>query len=563
MESQSSEEDKSKNEENDSEYESNYIEIKKEKLNTIYLENKIYLKLITQIEKYNEMINIIKTNSNLFKSNIKVDSFVDKNKEKYEKILIEKDKTINSLRKENESKQTEIKSLQSINLELEQKCNDLISKYEKEIKEKNNIISSIEQELKSMTDKYNKLNEIINEQKKESNINDIEQKLLMNEKLIESISNFLPLEDKLKLFSLNKKINFCFKYKNRYNEIQKKFVESQNIIAHLTSEDILLKYEIENEELQNIIKKYTNSHIISGNELRLSIFNCLIFLEKIIRKPLQEVNFEDLGNKEMSNKEKFSLKAKGLFNDFLSVVGKTEQSQLKKKMKENLEKKIIDINFEVNYNELKNKENEFKKKIDEDQFINIKFEYNSPEEIKNLIRHFLKVGLSEHYYTQFKSYLIDEFSQLLFNSYKSLNCIKELEICNKIQGVRFNKNIYLIKQMTNEINDLKKLKETNKKENTKLVKQRNELEIKYNDSLLLISSINEKLLEANKNFEILKEEKNKSELELQSFKNKIMNEYKIIENKYNKVNEERNSFIKIFLEMKMFFIQKIEILNNQ
>ena len=563
MESQSSEEDKSKNEENDSEYESNYIEIKKEKLNTIYLENKIYLKLITQIEKYNEMINIIKTNSNLFKSNIKVDSFVDNNKEKYEKILIEKDKTINLLRKENESKQTEIKSLQSINLELEQKCNDLISKYEKEIKEKNNIISSIEQELKSMTDKYNKLNEIINEQKKESNINDIEQKLLMNEKLIESISNFLPLEDKLKLFSLNKKINFCFKYKNRYNEIQKKFVESQNIIAHLTSEDILLKYEIENEELQNIIKKYTNSHIISGNELRLSIFNCLIFLEKIIRKPLQEVNFEDLGNKEMSNKEKFSLKAKGLFNDFLSVVGKTEQSQLKKKMKENLEKKIIDINFEVNYNELKNKENEFKKKIDEDQFINIKFEYNSPEEIKNLIRHFLKVGLSEHYYTQFKSYLIDEFSQLLFNSYKSLNCIKELEICNKIQGVRFNKNIYLIKQMTNEINDLKKLKETNKKENTKLVKQRNELEIKYNDSLLLISSINEKLLEANKNFEILKEEKNKSELELQSFKNKIMNEYKIIENKYNKVNEERNSFIKIFLEMKMFFIQKIEILNNQ
>ena len=563
MESQSSEEDKSKNEENDSEYESNYIEIKKEKLNTIYLENKIYLKLITQIEKYNEMINIIKTNSNLFKSNINVDSFVDNNKEKYEKILIEKDKTINLLRKENESKQTEIKYLQSINLELEQKCNDLISKYEKEIKEKNNIISSIEQELKTMTDKYNKLNEIINEQKKESNINDIEQKLLMNEKLIESISNFLPLEDKLKLFSLNKKINFCFKYKNRYNEIQKKFVESQNIIAHLTSEDILLKYEIENEELQNIIKKYTNSHIISGNELRLSIFNCLIFLEKIIRKPLQEVNFEDLGNKEMSNKEKFSLKAKGLFNDFLSVVGKTEQSQLKKKMKENLEKKIIDINFEVNYNELKNKENEFKKKIDEDQFINIKFEYNSPEEIKNLIRHFLKVGLSEHYYTQFKSYLIDEFSQLLFNSYKSLNCINELEICNKIQGVRFNKNIYLIKQMTNEINDLKKLKETNKKENTKLVKQRNELEIKYNDSLLLISSINEKLLEANKNFEILKEEKNKSELELQSFKNKIMNEYKIIENKYNKVNEERNSFIKIFLEMKMFFIQKIEILNNQ
>ena len=83
--------------------------------------------------------------------------------------------------------------------------------------------------------------------------------------------------------------------------------------------------------------------------MRLSIFNCLIFLEKIIRKPLQEVNFENLGNKEMTNKEKFSLKAKGLFNDFLSAVGKTEVSEMKKRMKENLEKKLIDINFEVNY----------------------------------------------------------------------------------------------------------------------------------------------------------------------------------------------------------------------
>jgi hypothetical protein len=265
----------------------------------------------------------------------------------------------------------------------------------------------------------------------------------------------------------------------------------------------------------------------------------------------------------MTNKEKFSLKAKGLFNDFLSAVGKTEVSEMKKRMKENLEKKLIDINFEVNYSDLKKKEIEFKKRIDEDQFINIKFEYHSAEEIKNLIRHFLKVGLSEHYYTQFKSYLIDEFSELLYNSHKSLECIKELEICNKIQGIRFNKNIYLIKQMTNEINNLKKLKETNKIENNKLLQQRNELEIKYNDSLLMISSVNKKLLEANKNVETLTEEKRKSEEELQIFKNKIMNDYKIIENKYNKVNDERNSFIKIFLEMKIFFINELELLNKQ
>ena len=561
MESQSSEEEKSKNEEDDSEDENNYIEIKKEKPNMIYLDNKIYQKLISQLEKYNEMINNIKSNS--FKLFSKTDSFIDTNKDKYEKILLEKDKTINMLRIENESKQKEISSLQSINQELELKYKNLNEKFEKEIQEKNNIINSLKEELNNIYNKYNDLNKETKEEDEKSDKKNLIQEILLDEKLVDKISNYLMLEDKLKLFSVNKKINFCFKYKNKYNELQKKFVESQNIIAHLTSEDILLKYEIENEALQKIIKKYTNSHIISGNELRLSIFNCLIFLEKIIRKPLQEVNFENLGNKEMTNKEKFSLKAKGLFNDFLSAVGKTEVSEMKKRMKENLEKKLIDINFEVNYSDLKKKEIEFKKRIDEDQFINIKFEYHSAEEIKNLIRHFLKVGLSEHYYTQFKSYLIDEFSELLYNSHKSLECIKELEICNKIQGIRFNKNIYLIKQMTNEINNLKKLKETNKIENNKLLQQRNELEIKYNDSLLMISSVNKKLLEANKNVETLTEEKRKSEVELQIFKNKIMNEYKIIENKYNKVNDERNSFIKIFLEMKIFFINKLELLNKQ
>ena len=79
----------------------------------------------------------------------------------------------------------------------------------------------------------------------------------------------------------------------------------------------------------------------------------------------------------------------------------------------------------------------------------------------------------------------------------------------------------------------------------------------------MISSTNKQLLEANTQIQKLLEEKNKSEEELQMFKNKIMNEYKIIEDKYNKVNEERKSFINIFLEMKIFFINQIELLNKQ
>ena len=562
MEGQSSEEEKSKNEEDDYEEESIYIEIKKEKPKIIYLENKIYQKLLSQIEKYNELIKIIKSKS--FITNTNHDLLTNKNNDdKLEKILQEKNKVINELRLENESKTKEILSLQILNQDLNKQYCNLQDTYTKEIEEKNKIINSLKEELNNVTNKFNDLIEKIKNEKIENNKINLPLKVLTDEKLIDKISNYLILEDNLKLFSINKAINFSFKYKNKYNELQKKFAESQNLIAHLTSEDILLKYEIEDEQLQNILKKYTNTHIISGNPLRCSIFSCLNFLEKIIRKPLQELNFEELGNKEMTNKEKISQKAKGIFNNILSVVAKKEEKEMKKLIKENLDKKLMDMNFEVYYNNLKKKEIEFKERINSDQLINIKFEYNSPEEIKNLIRHFLKIGLSENYYSQFKPYLIDEFSELLFTSHKSLECIKELEICNKIQGIRFNKNIYLIKQMTNEMNNLKKLKETNKQTNIKLTQQKNEIEIKYNDSLLLISSTNKKLLDANNKIQTLIEEKKKSEEELQIFKNKIMDEYKIIENKYNKVNDERNSFINIFLEMKIFFINQIELLNKQ
>ena len=566
MESHSSEEEKSKNEEDDYEDESIYIKIKKEKPNMIYLEKKIYEKIILQIEKYNSIIKEIKSKSFNTESNLGLIQNNNNNikNDKLDKILQEKEKTINELRNEIGLKEKEIISLKLQNEQINKKYDELKNRYNKEIEEKNIMINSIKEDLNNINNKYNDLIEKINKEKSKEDKTIFLIKILTNEKISDNIMKYLTLEESLKLFSVNKAINLTFKYKNKYNELQKKFSESQNLIAHLTSEDILKKYEIEDEELQKILKKYTNTHVISGNPLRISIFSCLTFLEKIIRKPLRELNFETLGSKGViSNKEKISQKAKGIFNNILSVVGKREDIEMRKLIKENLEQKLIEMNFEVYYNIQKKKEIEFKEKINSDQLINIKFEYNSADEIKYLIRHFLKVGLSENYYTQFKSYLIDEFAELLFNSYKSLECIKELEICNKIQGIRFNKNIYLIKQMTSEIDNLNKLKESNKQASNKLIQQKNELEIKYNDSLLMISSTNKQLLEANTQIQKLLEEKNKSEEELQMFKNKIMNEYKIIEDKYNKVNQERKSFINIFLEMKIFFINQIELLNKQ
>ena len=110
MESHSSEEEKSKNEEDDYEDESIYIKIKKEKPSMIYLEKKIYEKIISQIEKYNDIIKEIKTKSFTPQNNLGL--IIDNTKDdKFEKKLQDKEKIINELRIQIEIKEKEIISL--------------------------------------------------------------------------------------------------------------------------------------------------------------------------------------------------------------------------------------------------------------------------------------------------------------------------------------------------------------------------------------------------------------------------------------------------------------------
>ena len=111
--------------------------------------------------------------------------------------------------------------------------------------------------------------------------------------------------------------------------------------------------------------------------------------------------------------------------------------------------------------DLKKIDEEFKKKLNKDEFINIKFEFNSAEEIKNLMKYFLKVGLDEKYYTKFRNYLIDEFAELLFNCNSCLKCIKELEtqteritkidneIARKREMDEYNKKIAKLEELFN------------------------------------------------------------------------------------------------------------------
>ena len=556
------EEDKNQDidEEEEEEDESIYMEIKKETPKIEYLDYKVYQKIINQLTSTNEIIKKMKEKSFQLSNNIN-DTNKDNKKstETLNDIIEPKEELISKIKSENEQYKKEINSIKTKNSELEKNYEELKQKYEKEIKEKDDKIISMQKDIDDITKKYNELNEQMLQEKKIENKNLAIETILNEDKLVEKITNFLPIEDSLKIYTINKKMHFYYKYKNKYLELQKKYLESQSLLNEITSENIMAKYGIDDEELQNILSKYTNTHVISGNPMRYSIFHSLTFLETIVRKPMQE-QMDEKQNE--GNKEKTPGKTKGLFDEFFSS-SKLDENKIaniikKKKIKENLERKLIKMDFDLNYNELKKIDKEFKNKINKDELINIKFEFNSAEEIKNLMRFFLKVGLEEKYYIKFRQYLIDEFSELLFNCNSCLQCLKELEICNKIQGIRLSNNLYIIKQMTNEVSNLRSFNESNKKTKEKLLKQKNELEVKYNDSLIKNSSLNNIITENQKTIGELNEEKRKMEEEIQVLKQKVINDYKVIENKYNVVNNERGLLIKIFLDLKMFFTNKLE-----
>lgn len=559
--SKNDEEDKNQDidEEEEEEDESIYMEIKKETPKMEYLDYKVYQKIINQLTSTNEMIKKMKEKSFQLSSNIN-DTNKDNKKsaDTLNDIIEPKEEIINKIKSENEQYKIEINSIKTKNSELEKNYEELKQKYEKEIKEKDDKIISMQKEIDDITKKYNELNEKMLQEKKIENKNLAIETILNEDKLVEKITNYLSLEDSLKVYTVNKKMHFYYKYKNKYLELQKKYLESQSLLNEITSENIMAKYGIDDEELQNILSKYTNTHVISGNPMRYSIFHSLTFLETIVRKPMQE-QMDEKQNE--GNKEKTPGKAKGLFDEFFS--SKMDDNKItniikKKKIKENLEHKLINMDFDLNFNELKKIDKEFKNKINKDELINIKFEFNSAEEIKNLMRFFLKVGLQENYYIKFRQYLIDEFSELLFNCNSCLQCLKDLEICNKIQGIRLSNNLYIIKQMTNEVSNLRSFNESNKKTKEKLLKQKNELEVKYNDSLIKNSSLNNIITENQKTIGELNEEKRKMEEEIQVLKQKVINDYKVIENKYNVVNNERGLLIKIFLDLKLFFTNKLE-----
>ena len=532
----------------ESEDESNYIEIKKEKNRTINIDIKLYEKLITFININNNMLMNMKHKISTIKYSEQTQTEEELIFDDVQKQLKLKEKEIKNLKEENLVLKNELNKYKTKYSDIEKKYNEIKNIFDKQMNEKIDVTNKLNKEI-------NSLNEIIhsNKEKMKNMVKYTSfERVFDDEKLLDKILTYLPFEYYLILSSLNKKIHFHLYYKKRCAYIENKYKKCEKLIKELTTSSIPLKYKIEDEEIINLVKKYTEPHLIPGNKMRYSLFHSLLFIENIVRKPLIH-QYDIKKNKKES--------AKIFFNEIFKVMkfeDNNEITQLMKNQKINqeLNNKILTI-FKDDNIELEKIDKEIIEYFKNDKYINIKFEFKSAQEIKTLLTYFMKHGLEQEYYNKFFRYLIDEFCDLFFNCYESLNSIKELEIVNIAIDSRYKQTNYLMKEMNLMVTELNNYCETSKNLKETLLKQKNDVEIKYNDCLMLNSSLNQEIINYKNIIKDLNEDKIKIKAAVDILKNKMIEDYKKIEKSYNEVNKERKSLINVFIELKNFFINTI------
>ena len=525
-----------------------YIEIKKEKKKTMNIDIKLYEKLITFINVNNNILMNMKHKNNVIKYSEQTQTDEEIIMEETQKELKSKEKEIKNLKEENFVLKNELNKYKTQYLEIEKKYNDIKRVYEPQLLEKLESIDKLNKEI-------NNLNEIIKSNKEKMKLM-IQyspcETVFDNEKLVDKILAYLPFEYYLTMASLNKKIHFHLYYKKRCAYIENKYKKSEKIIKELITSNIPLKYQIEEEEIINLIKKYTEPHLIPGNKMRYSLFHSLLFIENLVRKPLQE-KFDPKKNKKDSTKLFFNEIFKVMKNEDNNEITQIMKNQ---KVKQELNNKILTI-FKDDYFELDKLDKNILNFFNNDKYINIKFEFKSPKDIKTLFTYFIKNGLDQENYNKFVHYLIDEYSELFFNCYDSLDSIKELEIVNIAIDSRYKRTNYLMKEMNLMVTELNNYVETSKNLKETLLKQKNDVEIKYNDCLMMNSSLNQQIVNNKNLIQQLKEEKTKMKTEVDEFKNKMKGDYQNIEKKYNDINQERKALLQVFIDLKNFFINTI------
>ena len=121
-------------------------------------------------------------------------------------------------------------------------------------------------------------------------------------------------------------------------------------------------------------------------------------------------------------------------------------------------------------------------------------------------------------------------------------------------------------ELQNEISDLQKFADESKQLKNLLTSQKNGIERKYNNNLILISQIKNERLKDKEEIKNLKEKIKNSQNEIDQFKEKVMKEYYSFKNEYEIVKKEKGILVDTFIQLKDYFMKFInedgEILLN-
>ena len=126
--------------------------------------------------------------------------------------------------------------------------------------------------------------------------------------------------------------------------------------------------------------------------------------------------------------------------------------------------------------------------------LNVEFDFKDSEEIKTLlVEFFTTLKKSPQKISHFISELINEYSNFIFYSQKTLMEIRELDIVKSAMHERFKKYHKICFELEGELEDLQKFARTNKEIKEILMKQKQEVEVKYTDSMTQITFLKDEL----------------------------------------------------------------------
>ena len=584
--------------ESESYQESIYIPIKKEKSNYQIIDNKLYDKIVQHIKNINSFQEQLKTKTFI---QYKQEQFFDQNKFtiiltnefsiisniKNDKSITEEDNKNNNLYKSsdnvikvnnpntsmmnlfmnsNKNKEKDKEELNKLKIELA----DVTKKNQTEIDYYKSVINDMSLKIEKLEKELNKIKELNNKLISRQNLNKTSFELIYNnDKILSKIISYLEIKEKFNFSKCN-----IFLYKNTFfkavSENLLKIIENKNyIIQKFSEEDLLTKFDVNEQEIADLFRDYIINQKISGESMRNEIVKSLIFLENYVSIPLNNYKLQNSSNKKSENmfdlfQEKTEQKKPKFFSKFFSAL----KSEIKEEIGIGSNPKNLPRNNYITftpkeYMNIFDTDRHVLQTYKTDKSLNVKFIYENADKIKQLLNDFFVSQLPQNSYQKFITKICEVFSELLFSSFLALNDIKNLEIIMFALYIRYMKYKIKIEDLQSVIDELNHFIESSKQIKEMITNAKNELEFKYTNSIMTISQLNNTLSKKDEEIRKINSELKEKEENYNKFKNDVIKDYQVIKDEFVFTKNERDKIKEVLLEFKEYFIKVVtkELLN--